>query len=155
LKRDNSSLIELASETANLLFRANKADLSKSAKTLLEISKKFGFDEAKKLDLIQYRKMRTDGSGDNLDTIIYKIKELSKTGKLSSEDIPGFLGYLSRELKYLESAKANTATVKHEGQKESEQRGNINRNTSNISSTGPATYNPFADLEGLKKKLKG
>ena len=153
MKRDNSSLIELASETANLLLELTK--IYQSRLVHCGDLKKFGFDEAKKLDLIQYRKMRTDGSGDNLDTIIYKIKELSKTGKLSSEDIPGFLGYLSRELKYLESAKANTATVKHEGQKESEQRGNINRNTSNISSTGPATYNPFADLEGLKKKLKG
>lgn len=150
MKRDNSSLIELASETANLLFRANKADLSKSAKTLLEISKKFGFDEAKKLDLNQYRKMRTDGSGDNLGTIIDKIKELSKTGKLSSEDIPSFLGYLSRELKYLESAKAFTHSDGSNNGKATKQSGNRRGNAPNRPVSGPATYNPF---EKLRKKL--
>ncbi|HDP76669.1 MAG TPA: hypothetical protein ENN47_00490 [Mesotoga infera] len=150
MKRDNSSLIELASETADLLFKANRGELSKPAKTLMEISKKFGFDEARKLDLNQYRKIRTDGSGDNLHTIINKVKELCRIQKLSNNDIPRFLGYLSRELKYFESAKANTQSGAPEKGEERKPTGNKKGHGPNRPVNGPATYSPFADL---RKKL--
>lgn len=152
MKKDNSSLIELATETADLLFRDNRGELSKPAKTLMEISKKFGFNEAKKLDLNQYRKMRTDGSGDNLGTIINMIKELSKNGKLSDKDIPGFLGYLSRELKYLESPEANTITdVPVNGK---DPKNPVRPRPAQKENSGPATQKPFAELEELKRKLQ-
>lgn len=150
MKSEKTSLIELAAETANSLFLANKAELSKSAKTLMEISRKFGFDEAKKLDLNQYRKMRTDSTGDNIGTIINKVKELCGMSKLIDDDIPCFLGYLSRELKYLESAKAFTHSDVSKDGKATRQGGNRRGDAPYRPVSGPATYNPF---ENLRKKL--